>query len=89
MLPLLKKVLWDYELTDTEILAILNGELVKGGMDEFKLKARLLNSYNWYTLVNQLGFDEARKLLKPEIIRLLYPKSLQISYNYAASVLHG
>lgn len=87
MLHLLKKILWDYELTDQEILSIYAGELEKGGMNELKLKARLLNSYNWYTLIREMGLSNASKLLKPEIISQLYPKSLQKKYSYAAGLL--
>jgi hypothetical protein len=87
MLHLLKKILWDYELSDEEILSIYYGELEKGGLNEFKLKARLLNSYNWYTLIRELGFSKASQLLKPEIISHLYPKSLQKKYFYAAGLL--
>ncbi len=87
MITLAKKILWDYKLSDEEILLIYSGELEKGGMNEFKLKARLLNSYNWYTLIKELGFQEAKQLLKPEIIQFLYPKKLQKSYSYAAALL--
>jgi hypothetical protein len=87
MLTLIKKVLWDYWLTDEEIMSIYQGNLVIGGMNDVKLKARLLNSYNWYTLVKELGFTNAKELLKPEVIGNLYPKSLQESYKYAARVL--
>lgn len=87
MTPLLKNVLWDYQLTDEEMERIYRGDLELGGMDEAKLKARLLNTYNWYTLVRELGFKEAKALLRPDIIRFLYPKALQESYTYAARVL--
>jgi hypothetical protein len=88
MKKLLKNVLWDYQLTEEEVERIYRGDLALGGMDETKLKARLLNTYNWYTLVRELGFKEARALLRPDIIRFLYPKALQESYAYAARVLH-
>ncbi len=87
MLTLLKNILWDYHLTDEEIMRIYKGELVIGGMDEIKLKSRLLNSYNWYTLVKVLGIKEAKLLLKPEIIKYIYPTQLQHKYQYAASIL--
>lgn len=89
MLTLIKKVLWDYQLSDEEIMGIYQGRLVIGGINDVKLKARLLNSYNWYTLVKELGFNNAQELLKPEIIKLLYPKALQESYTYAARVLQS
>lgn len=85
---LIRQILWDYQLTDQEIEQIYQGKLVVGGMDEFKLKARLLNSYNWYTLVRQLGLPEAKALLKPEIIRFIHPKGLKSSYLDAARILH-
>lgn len=88
MLQLIKPILWDYQLSDEEIMRIYQGDLVTGGMNEVKLKARLLNSYNWYTLIKELGLNEAKQLLKPEIIRYLYPKALQESYMYAARVLY-
>lgn len=84
---LFKKILWDYQFTDEEIVKIYNGEVMIGGMSEHKLKARLLNSYSWYTLIQELGFEEAKKLMQPEIIQYLYPKSLQQNYRYAASLL--
>ena len=87
MLQLIKKVLWDYQLTDEEIMGIYQGDLVVGGMNENKLKARLLNSYSWYTLVKVMGLKRASELLKPEIISFLYPKALQKSYTYAARLL--
>lgn len=89
MLTLIKKVLWDYQLSDEEIMGIYQGRLVIGGMNDVKLKARLLNSYNWYTLVKEIGFNNAKELLKPEIIKFLYPKALQESYTYAARVLQS
>jgi hypothetical protein len=87
MQNLVKKILWDYKLSDEQIIRIYSGDLEIGGMNELKLKARLLNSYNWYTLIRELGFNEARQLLKPEIIQYLYPKSLQKKYMYAAGLL--
>lgn len=85
---LVRQILWDYQLTDQQIEQIYQGKLVVGGLDEFKLKARLLNSYNWYTLVKQLGWQEAKALLQPEIIRFLHPQGLKKSYNDAARILH-
>jgi len=87
MLDLFRKILWDHPLTDDDILRIWRGELVKDGVDEISLKARLLNSYNWYVLTKELGSEDALQLLKPEIIERLYPKSLRRSYHYAASLL--
>lgn len=89
MLTLVKEVLWDYQLSDDEIMGIYQGSLVIGGMDDVKLKARLLNSDNWYTLMKELGFNNAQELLKPEISKFLYPKALQESYTYAARVLQS
>lgn len=88
MKKLLTNVLWDYQLTEDEVERIYRGDLALGGMDETKLKARLLNTYNWYTLVQELGFNEAKALLRQDIIGFLYPKALQESYAYAARVLH-
>lgn len=87
VVKLAKKVLWDYDLSGSDISEIYSGKAVRGGMTEEKLKARLLNSYNWYTLVKELGFNEAKKLLTPGIIRTLFPKSLQSKYMYAARLL--
>lgn len=84
MLTLIKKVLWDYELSDEVIMGIYQGNLVIWGMNDVKLKERLPNSYYWYTLVKELGFNNAQELLKPEITKFLYPKALQESYTYAA-----
>ncbi|MFN3530007.1 MAG: hypothetical protein ACK417_08835 [Bacteroidia bacterium] len=86
-IKIIKPLLWDYQLNDLEIKAIYKGRLVVGGMDEFKLKARILNSYNWYTLVKELGWHEAKSLLKPEIIRFIHPQGLKKSYLDAARIL--
>lgn len=88
MLYLIKKVLWDYQLTDEDVIRIYKGDLAIGGMNDVKLKARLLNSFNWYTLIKELGFNEAKELLQPDIIKFLYPRALQESYKYAARVLY-
>lgn len=87
MLHLFKNILWDYRLSEEEILSIYRGDAEIGGMNESKLKARLLNSYNWYTLIQEMGFNEAKELLKPKIIQFLYPKTLQDTYTYAAGLL--
>ena len=58
-------------------------------MNETKLKARLLNSYSWYILIKEIGSDQAKELLKPQIINQLYPKSLQKSYTYSAGELRS
>lgn len=87
MIHLLRKILYNYNFTDQEILGIYEGELEIKDLNEFKLKARLLNSYNWYTLTREMGLNKASQLLKPEIICHLYPKSLQKKYSYVAGLL--
>lgn len=56
---ILKQCLWDLNLTPEEFLAILEGRLVKKWPDQAFCVARLLESVNWFKIVEVI---EPKKL---------------------------
>lgn len=83
----LKRVVWDYNISPDDLLAIFKGEMEGRGVNMVQLKSRLLNSYSWYQLLDMFGYDGAVLLLKDEIIQLLWPKSVKSTYTNVKSLL--
>jgi hypothetical protein len=84
---ILKRVVWDYNISGDDLLEIYKGNKEGRGVNQVQLKAKLLNTYSWYKLVDMLGYNEAVSLLKEDIIKMLWPKSLRLKYTHVKSIL--
>lgn len=84
---MLKRVVWDYHIDEDELLEIFLYDKKGHAISGSQLKARLLNTYNWYYLLTFFGRDFATGLLKDEITRNLFPKSLKDKYVRARHIL--
>lgn len=84
---ILKRVVWDYNISGDDLLEIYKGNMEGRGVNQVQLKAKLLNTYSWYKLVDMLGYNETVSLLKEDIIKMLWSKSLRLTYTHVKSIL--
>jgi hypothetical protein len=57
--PLLKKVVWEYQLTPQETFSLLRNKTKKVcGLSRHYLLAKLLMTYNWYDCIRIIPVDE-------------------------------
>lgn len=86
---LLRTVVWDYNINDAELLEIfLQGK--KGqALNADQLKARLLNTYNWYFLLDFFGRDFVKEFLDEKVTVFLFPKTLKDKYVRAGRILYS
>jgi hypothetical protein len=84
---ILKKVVWDYNITPADLLAIFNGEMKSAALDQTQLHAKLLNSYSWHQLIKWFGFEKALNFLSDEAIRMIFPASYRQKLLHAKEIL--
>lgn len=84
---LLKTVVWDYNIDEEELLEIFLEEKEGRALNADQLKARLLNTYNWYFLVSSFGRDVAKGFLDDKVTAYLFPRSLRDKYVRAGRIL--
>lgn len=86
---LLKGVVWDYNISETDLLEIFLHDKKGQALNADQLKARLLNTYNWYFLIDFFGKDVAKKFLNDRITAYLFPKALRDKYVRAGRILYS
>lgn len=86
---ILKQVVWDYNISADDLLAIFKGKMEGKGVNELQLKAKLLNSYPWHQLINWFGFETALSFLKDEIIQMIFPVSYRKKILNAKRILRA
>lgn len=84
---MLKRVVWDYNIPEDELLEIFLYDKEGHAISGDQLKARLLNTYNWYYLLTFFGRDFTKDFLKDKITRNLFPKSSRDKYVRAGYIL--
>ncbi|MBY0426750.1 MAG: hypothetical protein K2Q22_14010 [Cytophagales bacterium] len=83
----LKEVVWDYDVSESQLLDVFLGKSQVKGMDSKNLRTKVLNSYNWYFLIDMLGIENAKVLLDNEIVNGLFPRVLREKYFHASRIL--
>jgi len=53
-----------------------------------KIYSRLLNSYDWYTILSIIDNNKIKDLLKDEVLQLIWPKSVSKKYYNAKRILY-
>jgi hypothetical protein len=84
---MLKQVVWDYKIPEEELLEIFQGKRPGKALTRIQLHTKLLNSYNWYSLVRFFGVDAAKTFLTKEAISGLFPRMLKERYERARLIL--
>ena len=84
----LKPFLWDINLSEKELEKLFSGKkkMIRGITSQ-NIYARLLSSYNWYTLLKIARKEKLREILTDDVIKRIKSRSLQQKYFYARSIL--
>ena len=84
----LSKINWDTPLCADELYRIFTGaESHIGGIDKKWIYLRILNTFNWYTVLTIIPEKELPFLLSDEVINNLFPRQLRIKYQHVRSAL--
>lgn len=86
---LLKKVVWDYNIQENQLVDIYFDNVKSNSLSSNELKTKLLNGFSWYKLIDVLGFEEAINLLQDDIIKGIYPKSYRETIYNASKILNS
>jgi hypothetical protein len=85
---ILTKINWDTPLSNDDLYRIFTGKEKKiGGIDKVWIYSRILNSFNWYTVLEIIPKDELPFLLSDKVINNLFPRQLRNKYQYVRSAL--
>lgn len=84
---ILRQCLWDLNLTPEEFLAILEGRLVKKWPDQAFCVARLLESVNWFKIVDVIEPEQLCRLWTEDAKRMTRFKPLKEGMDFACRVL--
>jgi hypothetical protein len=80
---LFRQIMWDYNISDDEVDAVLKGKREKAGhYNRQTLFVKLLESYSWFTVVQLFSPEELRQLLSDDVIKKLRFKSLRTKYDF-------
>jgi len=84
----LSKINWDTPLSTDDLYQVFTGAQQKiGGIDKKWLYTRILNSFNWYTVMKIIPREEWPYLLSDKIIDNLFPRQLRNKYKHVRSAL--
>jgi hypothetical protein len=80
---ILESVMWDYSISADEMDDLLSGKIDKAGhYTREKLFAKMLSGLPWYTIIQILPVGIVKEMLTDEVIKILWPKSVQKQYEY-------
>jgi hypothetical protein len=80
---ILQSVMWDYAISASDMEELLDGKTDKTGhYTRDKLFAKLLTGLPWYTIIQLLPVETVKEMLTDDVIRILWPKSVQKQYEY-------
>jgi len=85
---LLLQLYWDTEIDIDYLFNILDGSRSpKTERDLTNLYQRLLNTFDWYTLLKLIPKKQLSDALEDIILNRLYPKDLCQRFKYAKNIL--
>jgi hypothetical protein len=85
---ILSKINWDTPHSNEDLYRVFTGVISHtGGIDKKWIYLRILNSFNWYTVLKIIPKSELRFLLSDEIINNLFPRHLRNKYKHVRSAL--
>lgn len=84
----LSKINWDTPLSNDDLYCIFTGEAGQiGGIDKNWIYARILNTFNWYTVLKIVPQNELPSLLSDKVLNNLFPRQLRNKYQHVRSAL--
>jgi hypothetical protein len=85
---ILSKINWDTPLSTDELYRIFTGtESHISSIDKKWVFLRILNTFNWYTVLKIIPEKELPFLLSDEVINNLFPRQLRNKYQHVRSAL--
>lgn len=85
----LKAVMWDYNISEQEIENLISGKNINAGHYTLEtLFIKMASGLPWFTIVDIFGPEKIKELLTDDVIRRIWPKSVQKRYMYVRKRLH-
>lgn len=85
---ILKRIKWDYSISDDDITAVIRGEQEYAGHWNYnKLLIRMLETLSWYELLEIVGQEQLKEKLVPEILLKLRNSDMQAKYERIGKIL--
>ena len=79
----LQSVMWDYNISTIEMDKLIDGRIDKvGHYTREKLFVKMLAGLPWYTIIQLWPVENVKEMLTDEVIRALWPKSVQKQFEY-------
>lgn len=86
---ILKKIVWDYEISPKDIYLCLKDKIEKAGFyDKTALIIKMLENLSWYEIIEVIGFEEIKRYLTKENVNKIYPKGLRDKYAILRKLLY-
>ena len=79
----LQSIMWDYSVSVSDMDELLEGKINQAGhytIDKFF--AKMLIGLPWHSIIQVLPVERVKEMLTDEIIKALWPKSVQNQYKY-------
>ncbi len=86
---ILKKVVWEYEVSPDDLVYIFFDEKKVPGLSKEHLQAKLLKGYSWHQLIRWFGFETAKAFLTDEVISKVFPLSYRKRFQHVKNILHA
>ncbi len=84
----LKMAFWDYNISPEDLFNVFIGKKKHvGSIDGMLIYRRLLNSFDWYTLLKIVPTPKWKEMLSDKVLDFIYPKSLKNKYAHARKLL--
>lgn len=81
----LSQLFWDIDIELETIIDILNGKITNyKSVDAAKIYLRLLESYNWHTILQIIELNQINEILSEKIIKKIWNKPLRQRYETAS-----
>lgn len=85
---LLLNLFWDTRVDPDKLIRLLTGKIERiGSIDRSNLYYRILNSFDWHTILKIVPHSDLKTLLDDNILNRIHPKDLREKYLYARKVL--
>lgn len=86
----LKTAFWDQNISTEDLYDIFIGKKQNvGSVNCVTIYNRLLNTYDWYTLLKIVPSRKWKEMLSDNVLAIIFPKSLKNKYFYARKLLFG
>lgn len=79
----LKSVMWDYNIPIEEIEMLVYGKVREAGHYTLEtLFIKMASALPWFTILDLFGAEKIKELLTDDVIRRIWPESVQKKYRY-------